>query len=204
MTKPLGQVVQPTGQSGIYWSIKRYHLAIESGVLTEEDRVELIEGKIIEKMPKGLPHNACMNRMSKYFNHKYLGTYEIMSERPITVGTNSEPEPDFTIAELREDEYLSGNPTQEDIHLVVEVADSSLGYDRSTKASLYAAGNLQEFWIVNLPYRMVELHTKPNITAAHYSSVLTFTEDQTFQSPFCGPVRVADLLPDSPPDTENS
>jgi Uma2 family endonuclease len=86
---------------------------------------------------------------------------KIRCQDPITLPNNSEPEPDIVIARLREDNYLDSHPTPADIILVIEVADSTLGFDRNTKAPLYAAAGISEYWIVNLVDDRLEVYSQP-------------------------------------------
>lgn len=186
---------KPTQARGLVWTLDRYHHAIEAGVFTEDDRIELLDGKIVEKMSVGTKHSACLKILNKYFNRRYLDIYELMSENPVSLGDKNEPEPDFTILHLREDNYIESHPSPKDILLIIEVADESLSRDRTRKASLYAQANISEYWIINLVNRQIEVHTKPSMENGVFGSVQHFNDKEQFESPFAGDVLVKDLLP---------
>ena len=177
------------------WTLERYHRMIELGILTPEDRVELLFGQIVEKMSIGEMHAACVKVLSKYFNRRYLDVYELMQENPVTLPNESEPEPDFAIVDLKEDNYKSGHPTPADIHLVIEVADNTLDTDRRVKSVLYALAGIPEYWIINLKQRQVEVYLKPDTAAGTYGSLTHYREEAAWESPFAGSVAVKDLLP---------
>ena len=168
---------------------------IAAGILGPEDRLELLNGKLVKKAPVSPAHASCLKILSKYFNRKYLDRYELMSENPITLPQGAEPEPDFTIASLREDNYAEAHPKPEEVHLVVEIADNSLGRDRLHKASIYATGGIPEYWIINLKQRQLEVHLEPDREYGTYGQIFRSKSGTQFRSPFAGEVEVDDLLP---------
>lgn len=177
-------------------SLVQYQHMIESGILTEEDKVELILGQIIEKMPITSEHAATVRRLRHYFTNRFGGKYEISSENPVELPNNSQPEPDCVIALFREDFYVDQHPTVPEIFVVIEVAKSTLYTDRYLKAAAYANGGIQEYWIINLVDVQVEIHLKPNIETSTYSEINQYKPGALFTSPFVGEVNVADLLPE--------
>ena len=177
------------------WSLERYHSAIELGLLTENDNVELLFGKLIEKMPTGSPHAACIAKIKLLLNRRFLGELEVRSENPVTLPNASEPESDLIIAIFKEDFYASGHPQPDDIHLLVEVSSSTLYIDRTVKSAIYAMAGIQEYWIVNLNNRQLELHIRPNTDDGTYRGINHYGEEETFTSPFLGEMNVKDLLP---------
>jgi Uma2 family endonuclease len=155
-TQQLPSKLQP-----IYrFTVKTYHRMIESGILTPDDKVELIHGWIVEKMPQNPPHSSTITRLIRNLSGLVLDGWCLRVQCPITL-RDSEPEPDVVIARGPEERYDATHPTPRDIALVIEVADSSLLDDRSTKASLYAGEKIVELWIVNLVTQNVEVHTNP-------------------------------------------
>lgn len=137
-----------------------YDQMIEYGILTENDRVEFIRGEIIEKMPIGDQHAACVNRLNRLLG-KLIGESAIVSvQNPIRL-EDSEPEPDLALLRPRPDFYASGKPRAADVLLVIEVADTTLDFDREVKRELYAEAGIAEFWIVNLLDACVEVHRQP-------------------------------------------
>lgn len=177
------------------WSLERYHQAIERGVLTEDDQVELIAGRIIAKMPIGKMHAACVGLLNEYFFDRLGRTYQYRLENPVTLVDNSEPEPDFVVVTRKEGFYKTAHPGPADIHLIIEVADNTLERDRQLKAPLYAAAGLPEYWIINLKNRQVEVYLQPDPAEATYGSVTHYREEAVFQSLLVGEVKVSDLLP---------
>ena len=176
--------------------LDRYHRAIEHGVLTESDPVELIEGRLLEKMPIGERHANCVDLLIEYFFPRYNKQYRCRAQNPMTIGEFSEPEPDFALVDRERYAAHSGKPIPADVPLIVEVSDSTLDFDRSVKARLYATAGIPEYWIINLRNDTLELHTRPDAASGDYGSVIRYGLDQTVPSPFCGEVSVAELIPE--------
>ena len=151
-------------------TIDDYHRMLESGILNEGDRVELISGQIFNMSPKGTRHTVCTREIFKRLLNLIGNLADVQSQDPITLPNHSEPEPDIVIARLRADNYVNSHPTPTDIILVIEVADSTLNFDRNTKASLYAAAEISEYWIVNLVDDRLEIYRQPE------SSIYTSTQ----------------------------
>ena len=144
------------------FSLEEYHWLIEHGLFHEDERVELIEGVLRQMSPKGRRHSSCLTRMLRIFHVEFGEQTSIRSQDPITLlDSNSEPEPDVVVARRRDDDYLEHNPYPEDVLLVVEIAYSSLEYDRRVKAPLYAAAGIAEYWIVNLVESQIEVYREP-------------------------------------------
>ena len=176
-------------------TLEQYQLMIESGVLTEENNVELILGHLIEKMPVTTQHAATVRKVRHYFSKRFSDEYEITSENPIELPNNSQPEPDCVIALFREDFYVDRHPTPPDIFVVIEVAKSTLYTDRYLKAAAYAGAGIKEYWIINLIDNKVEVHQKPNVETSTFAEIGQYEMGQGFESPFAGKVQVNDLLP---------
>ena len=138
-----------------------YHRLTEIGFFTEDDRVELIRGEINRMAAKGTAHTVCCRNLLRELAGLVMDRAELQCQDPIALPSGSEPEPDFAIVRPRADEYLSGHPTPEDILLVIEIADSSLDYDREVKRSLYAEAGIAHYWIVNLIERCLEAYSEP-------------------------------------------
>ena len=177
------------------WTVDRYQEAINHGIIREDDHVELLFGTIIERMPANEPHVACIETMREYFTERYFKQYALRSESAIRLPSESLPQPDFVIADYHHNHYSTGFPVPDQIHLVVEVADSSLPIDRSTKTEAYALAGIREYWIVNLKERQLEVHLEPNVNGGNYGEVIHYPEGRVANSPFVGTVDVADLLP---------
>lgn len=143
----------------------RYEKMIAAGVLAEDDRVELIEGEIINMAPIGLKHAACVARLSAIFAARLGPSAVVWAQNPIRLSDNSEPQPDVALLKPRSDFYAESRPTAQDVLLLVEVADTTLATDRRVKASLYAEAGIGAYWIVDLSGEVIEVYTEPQGTA---------------------------------------
>lgn len=139
-----------------------YYAMAEAGILKPEDRVELIEGEIYRLWPISPPHAGGVNRLVDGFASLIVSHRAVLSpQNPVHLTDISEPQPDITLLRPRQDFYGEGHPTPEDVLLLVEVADSSIGFDRGTKFPLYARCGLPEAWLVDLVKRTLEVHREP-------------------------------------------
>ncbi len=143
------------------FSLQEYHRLTEIGFFKENDRVELIRGEIIEMAAKETAHTVCCSNLLMALAVQVSNRAKLRCQDPILLPSDSEPEPDFAIVRNREDDYLKSHPTSEDILLVIEIADSSLDYDRQIKLPLYAAAGIRDYWIVNLLDNQLEIYQKP-------------------------------------------
>jgi Uma2 family endonuclease len=134
----------------------------EVGILTEDDRVELIEGELIAMSPIGSEHSGTVNAL----NHRLVlavGDRAVVAvQNPVELDDLSEPQPDFAVLKPRDDFYRRATPRPEAVLVIIEVADSSLNYDRAVKRSLYARHGIPEFWIVNIKGGEVEVCRAPS------------------------------------------
>jgi Uma2 family endonuclease len=143
------------------FTVDEYYTLSDVGILTEDDRVELIEGKIVELSPIGSRHAAIVNKVAATL-HQQLGQAAIISvQNPVRLDDYSEPQPDVALVQARDDFYAGGHPGVEDVLLLVEVADSSEEYDRRVKVPLYARAGIPEAWVVNLNRNVVEVFSNP-------------------------------------------
>jgi Uma2 family endonuclease len=133
-----------------------------AGILTEEDRVELLDGEIVEMSPIGPRHAGTVNRLTRLFT-KSLGDLATVSvQNPVLLSRTGEPQPDVTILAFREDGYGARLPEPRDVLLLIEVADSSAAVDRHLKLRLYAEAGVGEYWIVHLPGDRIEVYRDPS------------------------------------------
>ena len=187
------RILQSALVEGFEWTIERYHRAIAAGVLTQEDRVELLRGDLIETMPIGENHAGTVEGLGEYFSERIGGKYRLRSENPVTLPDNSEPEPDYVVARKLPRHMRKHHPTPTDIFLLIEVAQRTVDKDRNIKGPIYAAAGIPEYWIINLERRLVEVHTQPSDDGV-YHSVVHYGEHRMFDSPFMGETAVDDLL----------
>jgi Uma2 family endonuclease len=151
----------------------------ETGILTEDDRVELIEGEIVEMSPIGSRHAACVNRLNMLLSRQAGHSFIVSVQNPIIVSDYSEPEPDLAVLRLRADYYEQELPQSADVLLVVEVADTSVEVDRSVKVPLYAQSGIPVIVLVDLPKELIEAYLQP--ANGQYQSIKTFRRGDFFQ-----------------------
>jgi Uma2 family endonuclease len=145
-----------------YFTADEFERMAERGVFPEDARLELIEGEIIEMSPIGKRHAACVDALNWWLNRKAGEGAIVRVQSPILLGSFSEPQPDIALLKRREDFYRDALPTPADVLLVVEVADTSVEYDRQLKLPIYARAGIAEVWIVNLPDEKIETYALPS------------------------------------------
>ena len=138
-----------------------YYKLLEIGVLKESDRVELIDGEIIIMPPIGLRHFASVKRLNSFLSKKSFSVAIIGVVNPIHLNHYSELQPDISIIKFRDDYYASGHPEPEDTLIAIEVADSSVDYDRQVKIPKYAEAGIPEAWLVDLINDRIEIYALP-------------------------------------------
>jgi len=158
-------------------SVQMYHYMADQGVFAPDERVELIDGEIIEMSPIGSRHARCVNFVVHFLNQVFTGKFIVSVQNPIVAADHSEPQPDISILRFREDFYKDALPTGSDVLLVVEVADTSAHFDRSKKIPNYAAAGIPETWLIDLESEHVEVHFSPKETAYGVVKVYVRGED---------------------------
>ena len=153
------------------FSVDEYHRMGEARVFPEDDRVELIDGEIVDMTPIGSRHAACVDRLNRLLDRRVGDRAIVRVQNPVRLGDLSEPEPDLSLLVSREDFYASAHPSAGDLLLVVEVSETSASVDRHLKAPLYARHGVPELWIVDLEAEEVQVHREPS--ADGYRSVET-------------------------------
>lgn len=143
------------------FSVDEYHRMAEAGILSEDDRVELIEGEIFKMSPIGSLHAACVKRLNALLNRRAGHEAIVSVQDPIRLDDYSEPEPDIALLKPRADFYAQSLPTADDVLLIIEVSDTSINYDRDVKLPLYARVGIPEVWLANLPEDRVEAYSQP-------------------------------------------
>jgi Uma2 family endonuclease len=169
------------------FTLDEYHRMGETGILRPDDRVELIEGEIVEMSLIGSRHASTVSRVNQLFSVRLNTRAVVWVQNPLlVVRYQSEPEPDVTLLVPRSDFYAAGHPEPPDVRLLVEVADSSLRYDRRTKFPLYARSGVAEAWLIDLDASRLEIHRDPS--EAGYGSIRIPRPGETF-----APVTFPDL-----------
>lgn len=152
-----------TSHQRYLFTAEQYHQMGEAGVFRPEDRVELIEGEIIAMNPIGDPHAGGVNRLNRLFVTRLGDDAVVAPQNPVRLPPHNEPQPDLAILRFRADFYASRGPTSEDILLLIEVADSTVGFDRRIKGPLYARHNIPEYWLVDLGRQQVTAFCQPSV-----------------------------------------
>jgi Uma2 family endonuclease len=141
--------------------VDEYHRMIETGILDDSDRVELLEGYVVLKMPRNPPHDGTIQIVNRQLRQVLPTGWDIRIQSAITL-SESEPEPDLTLVRGDERTYLSHHPGPDDVGLIIEVADSTLERDRKDKGRIYARENIPLYWIINLSDGQVEVYSLPS------------------------------------------
>lgn len=171
---------------GRLWTVEEYHRMIETGILTGGDRVELLEGQIIEMNPQLPLHAATTQRAFRYLDRLLDDVAYVRMQLPITLRPKSEPEPDIAVVRIDPNEYGDRHPTPTDIFLIIEVADSTLLSDRQQKALIYAKAEILDYWVLDVNDRQVYIFREP--TQAGYQQKTTLSTN-TMLAPVAFPDR---------------
>lgn len=143
------------------FTVAQYDRMGRVGILTEDDRVELIDGEIIEMNPIGGWHASDVKRWAQHFVLTFSDIAQVGIQDPVYLDEHSEPQPDLTLLIPRPDFYASGHPRPSDILLLVGIADSTLAFDRGVKVPLYARAGIREVWLVNLAEDAINVYRDP-------------------------------------------
>jgi Uma2 family endonuclease len=150
----------------------RYQMMVATGVLTKYDRVELIEGDMLDMAPIGTKHSAITSRLHELFVLAVSRSATVVSGGPVNLGEFSEPQPDLMLLKRRADFYSGKIPESADVLLLIEVSDSSLSFDQSVKLGLYARYGVAEYWVVDVEGKRVVTYQEP--TAKGYVRKVEF------------------------------
>jgi Uma2 family endonuclease len=155
-----------------HFTVDEYYRMAKAGVLREDERVELLDGEIIEMSPIGSRHAACVRGLTRQFVRQ-LGDKAIVStQNPVRLSSGSEPEPDIALLRPKDDGYANSHPGPADVLLLIEVADTTLDYDRDTKLLFYAAASIPEVWIWDLNGERVLVYREPHDGQYRQTSVV--------------------------------
>ena len=163
------------------FTVDEYYRMVEAKILTEEDRVELIAGDIINKRPIGSCHAACVDRLNGLFHRQLGNDFIVRVQSPIRLDDYSAPEPDLVLLKPREDFYADAHPSADDVLVVIEVGDTSATHDREVKIPLYAEANIPEVWLVDLHENRIEIYADP--ANGTYRQVVEVAGEATLSSP---------------------
>lgn len=156
---------RPAAPTPRRFDVDDYYRMAAAGILSPEDRVELIEGEIVDMSPIGSEHGGKVNRLNRLLAPAMADGRAIVSvQNPLRLDRRNEPQPDLMLLRPRADDYGARHPTAADVLLLIEVADSSLAFDRGAKLALYARHGVPEVWNVDLVGRTVEICRAPSAT----------------------------------------
>jgi len=164
------------------FTVDEYHKMVDCGILHEDDRVELIEGEIVQMSPIGSRHAAQVRRLNRVLGRLVADRAIVAVQDPVALSPDSEPEPDVTLLAPRPDFYRARHPGPEDVLLLIEVSDSSADHDREIKLPLYARAGIREVWIVDLAAPdAVDVHQVPSATG--FTRALRHARGETLAIP---------------------
>ncbi|MDE2785340.1 MAG: Uma2 family endonuclease [Chloroflexota bacterium] len=159
------------------FTVAEYYAMAYAGILSENDRVELLAGDLIVMPPIGDWHAARVNLFTNLLPPRLEGRAIVSIQNPTRLDNASEPQPDVLLLQWRDDFYGSGHPGPADVLLLIEVSDTALDFDRNVKLPLYALAGIPEVWIVNRPSRCIEAYTEPS--GNEYATVRYFGPGET-------------------------
>lgn len=159
------------------FSVDEYHQMVQAGILTEDDRVELIAGEIVEMTPINPRHAFAVDRLYQFLLRAIGERAAGRAQNPIIIGPHSEPQPDVVLCRPPLTRYRDSHPGPNDILLVIEVAETSTEFDRGRKVPLYARAGIRETWLVDLPAQTIEVYRMP--TPDGYQDVRTLGRGQS-------------------------
>jgi Uma2 family endonuclease len=176
------------------FTVADYYRMAETGVLKPGARIELLGGRIIDRSPIGPLHGGSIKRLNRLFSGLSAGRWLVSAQDPLHLDEFSEPQPDLMLLKPSEDDYTTRHPRPEDVYLVIEVADTSLDFDRGEKLPAYGRAGVAEVWLLNLGAKTLEVYREPHFSG--YASNVTLRANDTI-CPLAFPdlvVEVAEML----------
>jgi Uma2 family endonuclease len=177
------------------WTVEEYHRMAEAGIFAPDERVELLEGKILCKSAKSTAHRSTTGRIDYLLKKRLEKIALICVQDPVKLNDRSEPEPDLSVVKIDPLDYADHHPTPSEVYLIIEVADSSLKFDCEIKAKTYSLAGIKDYWVLDVVKR--ELYIFRNPTQTGYESQVIVGENETV-SPLEFPdlqIRLSEMLP---------
>jgi Uma2 family endonuclease len=143
------------------WTVRDYYRMAETGILSPDERVELLNGEVVRMTPVGSRHAAAVSRLQDWLQRRLPEGMQLRVQQPVRLSERSEPEPDLAVVRARDDFYAGAHPGGPDVLLVVEVAETSLTYDTGVKRDAYAREAIPELWVVDLGRGKVLAYAEP-------------------------------------------
>lgn len=175
------------------WTVEDAARMVTSGVLTPQDRVELLDGEVVDKVVIGHRHVAAVLRLTQLLVRACADRLILSVQNPVVLNPHSAPEPDLAVLQRRSDAYATGLPRAQDVVVIIEVADSSAAQDRRYKIVRYAAAGIPEVWLVDLVNRALECYREPHPQGYDVEERLTAGDVAPVLAPWLR-VAVPDLL----------
>ena len=160
-TQPAFSLPLPAPEEVFRITVDRYDRMVESGLLGEDDPIELLNGVMVWKMPKKPKHSTVSRRCERMIERLIPPGWHVRKEEPVRIPDYDEPEPDIAVVRGDDDLYEDRHPGPGDVALIIEVAESSLLRDRGEKRAIYARAGIPAYWIINLVDRQLESHSRP-------------------------------------------
>ncbi|HEX7956102.1 MAG TPA: Uma2 family endonuclease [Pyrinomonadaceae bacterium] len=170
------------------FTVAEYERMGQVGIISEDERVELVAGEVVEMSPIGKRHAACVARLTRALTLLLQHAALVWTQNPIMLDDYSEPQPDVVLLKPRADFYKNALPRPEDVLLVIEVSDTTLAYDRQVKVPLYARAGVPEVWVVNLHGELVEVYA--NLAGGAYQTADSYGRGEELQSRSLASLRV--------------
>jgi Uma2 family endonuclease len=177
------------------WTVEEYHRMAEAGIFGADERVELLEGKIIWMIAKGTAHRSAVGRTDYLLKNRLGNRALVCVQDPVKLNARSEPEPDIAVVKVDPLDYADHHPTPTEVYLIIEVADSSLKLDCEIKAKAYSQAEITDYWVLDVVSRQLHVFREP--TQGGYQSEVILAEDATI-SPLEFPdlsITVLEMLP---------
>ncbi|MDZ8083130.1 MAG: Uma2 family endonuclease [Nostoc sp. DcaGUA01] len=168
------------------WTVEEYHRMAEAGIFGADERVELLEGKIIWMIAKGTAHRSAVGRTDYLLKNRLGNRAWVSIQDPVKLNERSEPEPDIAVVKVDPLDYADHHPTPTEVYLIIEVADSSLKLDCETKAKAYSQAGIRDYWVLDVVSRQLHVFREP--TQDGYQSEVILAEDATIS-----PLELPDL-----------
>jgi Uma2 family endonuclease len=144
------------------FTVDEYHRMACAGILTEDDRVELLDGEIVQMPPIGPGHSGSTIFLTRLFMRLFGDDAEVSVQNPVHLAERSEPKPDVALLHPRADSYRRSHATAEEIFLAVEVSDSTLDLELRVKVPMYGRAGVPEVWLIDLPHAVVHVYREPS------------------------------------------
>jgi len=154
-------------------SVQDYHRMAESGILQPDERIELLEGQIIQMAAKGTAHSAAVSRIESVLRARLAGEVLLRFQDPVRLNDYSEPEPDVAVVRPDPLYYEDHHPNPSEVYLLIEVSDTTLKFDRETKAPAYARSGITEYWVLDVNDRKLHVYQVPSAEGYQSETILS-------------------------------